>query len=57
MRMRWFAFLVAGGFAVSMFVAKGQGGSSTLSDEAQGKAWWARVQYLADPKMKGRLTG
>ena len=57
MRMRWAAFLVTGSFAVSMVLAKAQGGSSTLSDEARGKIWWAHVQYLADPAMKGRLTG
>jgi Zn-dependent M28 family amino/carboxypeptidase len=27
------------------------------SDEDQGKAWWAHVQYLADDSMRGRLTG
>jgi Zn-dependent M28 family amino/carboxypeptidase len=26
-------------------------------DEAAGKQWWAHVQYLADPAMKGRQTG
>jgi hypothetical protein len=30
---------------------------STATDEAQGKAWWAHVQKLADPSMHGRLTG
>ncbi|MBS1798826.1 MAG: M20/M25/M40 family metallo-hydrolase [Acidobacteria bacterium] len=28
-----------------------------LSDEEQGKAWWAHVQYLADDSMRGRSTG
>ena len=32
-------------------------GTSMTSDEEHGKAWWARVQYLADDSMKGRLTG
>ena len=32
-------------------------GQSAASDEAQGKVWWAHVQYLADPSMNGRLTG
>jgi Zn-dependent M28 family amino/carboxypeptidase len=27
------------------------------TDEARGQAWWAHVRYLADPAMKGRLTG
>jgi Zn-dependent M28 family amino/carboxypeptidase len=26
-------------------------------DEARGRQWWAHVQYLADPAMKGRQTG
>jgi hypothetical protein len=30
------------------------GGSS---DEARGEQWWAHVRVLADPAMKGRLTG
>jgi hypothetical protein len=30
---------------------------TAMSDEAKGKAWWAHVEYLADPSMKGRLTG
>jgi Zn-dependent M28 family amino/carboxypeptidase len=29
----------------------------TMDDEARGRAWWAHVQYLADPAMKGRQTG
>jgi hypothetical protein len=28
-----------------------------LNDEARGKVWWGHVEYLADPAMKGRLTG
>ena len=32
-------------------------GQSASSDEEQGKAWWAHVQYLADDSMQGRLTG
>lgn len=32
-------------------------GTDGPNDEAQGKAWWAHVQYLADDSMKGRLTG
>ncbi|MGA2539757.1 MAG: peptidase M28, partial [Terracidiphilus sp.] len=33
------------------------GAHATVSDEDRGKQWWAHVQYLADPSMKGRLTG
>jgi Zn-dependent M28 family amino/carboxypeptidase len=32
--------------------AAGDGGAS-----AEGKRWWAHVQYLADDKLEGRLTG
>src|ERR1700729_890431 len=38
-------------------MALGQVGASVSNDEAQGKAWWAHVQKLADPSMNGRLTG
>lgn len=31
--------------------------ATTTDDEARGRAWWAHVQYLADPAMKGRQTG
>lgn len=31
--------------------------AATPNDEARGRAWWAHVQYLADPSMKGRQTG
>jgi Zn-dependent M28 family amino/carboxypeptidase len=31
--------------------------ATALDDEARGRAWWAHVQYLADPSMKGRQTG
>jgi len=31
--------------------------ASTTDDEARGRAWWAHVQYLAAPSMKGRQTG
>jgi Zn-dependent M28 family amino/carboxypeptidase len=34
-----------------------QSGAAALSDEEQGKLWWAHVQYLAAPSMNGRLTG
>jgi Zn-dependent M28 family amino/carboxypeptidase len=57
MRMRWIAFVAASVFAVSGLFLWSQSGSAVLSDEARGKIWWAHVQYLADPAMKGRLTG
>jgi Zn-dependent M28 family amino/carboxypeptidase len=31
--------------------------ASAMSDEERGKVWWGHVEYLADPAMKGRLTG
>jgi len=33
------------------------GATPTNNDEANGKAWWAHVQYLASDAMKGRQTG
>ncbi len=39
---------------LSCVVVLGQSGSS---DEERGKVWWAHVQKLAVPSMKGRLTG
>ena len=41
----------------SMLSCVGVEGQSATSDEAQGKVWWSHVQKLADPSMKGRLTG
>jgi Zn-dependent M28 family amino/carboxypeptidase len=57
MRMRWIAFFSVSVFAVSGLFVWAQSGAAALSDEARGKIWWAHVQYLADPAMKGRLTG
>jgi Zn-dependent M28 family amino/carboxypeptidase len=57
MRMRGIAFFAAAVFAVSGVLVWSQSGPAALSDEARGKIWWAHVQYLADPAMKGRLTG
>jgi Zn-dependent M28 family amino/carboxypeptidase len=57
MRMRWIAFFSVSVFAVSGLFVWAQSGAAALSDEARGKIWWAHVQYLADPSMKGRLTG
>ncbi len=33
------------------------GATPTHNDQANGKAWWAHVQYLASDAMKGRQTG
>jgi Zn-dependent M28 family amino/carboxypeptidase len=55
--MRWIAFFSVSVFAVSGLFVWAQSGHAALSDEARGKIWWAHVQYLADPAMKGRLTG
>ena len=30
---------------------------TTTSDQARGEQWWAHVRVMADPAMKGRLTG
>ena len=30
---------------------------SSADDESRGEQWWAHVRVLADPAMKGRLTG
>jgi len=57
MRPRPFVVVAAFTFAVSGVLLWAQAGPAPLSDEARGKAWWAHVQYLADPSMNGRLTG
>ncbi len=31
--------------------------AATTSDQARGQQWWAHVRVLADPAMRGRLTG
>lgn len=31
--------------------------ATATDDETRGRQWWAHVQYLADPAMKGRQTG
>jgi Zn-dependent M28 family amino/carboxypeptidase len=54
MRMFRFAFVAALAGGVSGLLMWGQTGAN---DEAQGKVWWGHVQKLADPSMKGRLTG
>jgi Zn-dependent M28 family amino/carboxypeptidase len=60
MRLRRVIGFVAVTSMMSCAVLVGQtdgSGSKAASDEAQGKVWWAHVQKLADPSMKGRLTG
>ncbi len=57
MRMRPSVFVVAVAGVLSGLVVWSQTGPAPSSDEAQGKVWWAHVQYLADPSMNGRLTG
>ena len=52
--MRLLRTVIVLGSMLSCALAQGQ---SASSDEAQGKVWWAHVQKLADPSMKGRLTG
>jgi len=53
-----FAFVaaLAGGLSGLLMWAQ-TGAAANSNDEAQGKAWWAHVQKLADPSMNGRLTG
>ena len=51
--MRWLrSMCVAGAFVTSCMSL-----SAGVTDEEQGKAWWAHIQYLADDSMRGRLTG
>ena len=57
MRMRRLAFVAGFAGVVSGLFVWAQSGPTVLSDEARGKVWWAHIQYLADPSMKGRLTG
>jgi len=57
MQMRRFVFVVGLVCGVNGLLVGAQTGSSTSKDEADGKAWWAHVQKLADPSMNGRLTG
>ena len=59
MRVRRFALLVVSAIVCCEWDCGvvAQTGSTASNDEAQGKVWWAHVQYLADPSMKGRLTG
>src|ERR1700737_4208339 len=49
--------LIASGWRVVAESPKAVDTVPPTSDEARGKAWWAHVQYLADPSMNGRLTG
>jgi Zn-dependent M28 family amino/carboxypeptidase len=57
MRMVRFAFVAALAGGIGGLLMWAQTGATTSNDEAQGKAWWAHVQKLADPSMNGRLTG
>jgi Zn-dependent M28 family amino/carboxypeptidase len=57
MRVHRIGFIAALFCGVSGGLVWAQAGQPALSDEAKGKAWWAHVQYLADPSMNGRLTG
>jgi Peptidase family M28 len=44
--------------AVLFAAVRGASGATpTNNDEANGKAWWAHIQYLASDAMKGRQTG
>jgi Zn-dependent M28 family amino/carboxypeptidase len=61
MKPNW---MIAGGLWLSAALMAGlalgsgaQTGGTAADDEARGRAWWAHVQYLADPSMKGRQTG
>jgi Zn-dependent M28 family amino/carboxypeptidase len=49
--------LSASGWRVAAESPKAADTVPPTSDEVRGKAWWAHVQYLADPSMNGRLTG
>ena len=48
---------VASVLGCGLVVAQPTDSAAAMNDEARGKAWWAHVEYLADPSMKGRLTG
>ena len=49
------ALLVCAAACVAVLFAFGA--TPTNNDEANGKAWWAHIQYLASDAMKGRQTG
>ena len=57
MRVGPFGFIAASACVVSGLLVWAQTTAVPQSDEERGKVWWAHVQYLADPSMKGRLTG
>ena len=57
MRMVRFVFFAALAGGIGGLLMWAQTGATNSNDEAQGKAWWAHVQKLADPSMNGRLTG
>jgi Zn-dependent M28 family amino/carboxypeptidase len=57
MRVGSFGLIAASACVVSGLLVWAQTTTVPQSDEERGKVWWAHVQYLADPSMKGRLTG
>jgi Zn-dependent M28 family amino/carboxypeptidase len=57
MIMRRFVFVAALAAGIGGLLTWAQTGATVSNEEAQGKAWWAHVQKLADPSMNGRLTG
>src|SRR5437868_11621899 len=57
MIMRRFAFVAAVAGSISGLLMWAQTSAAGANDEAQGKVWWGHVQKLANPSMKGRLTG
>ena len=48
---------IVGLISASLFASGVLPGQATSNDDAAGRAWWHHVQVLADPSMKGRLTG
>src|SRR6201985_359211 len=57
MRMVRFVFVAALAAGIGGLLTWAQTAATVSNEEAQGKAWWAHVQKLADPSMNGRLTG
>lgn len=49
------ALLLLASICVSSLAQSAAG--SANSDKARGEQWWSHVRVLADPEMKGRLTG
>jgi Zn-dependent M28 family amino/carboxypeptidase len=57
MRMRIVWRRVGGRWFLSAAICISALGQSSADDKARGEQWWAHVRVLADPAMKGRLTG